>query len=400
MRLRGKSFIMDFFDSLKEYEGMKPGLSRIKKFLKDAGDPQDKIKCIHIAGTNGKGSAAAFLAAALEENGYKTALYTSPHLIDITERIQINGKNISKTDFTALSKKYIHLAKKYKLSYFEYLTALAFVYFAVQKVGAAVIETGLGGRFDATNIIKKPLACVITSIGLDHKEILGNSVSKIAFEKAGIIKKNCPVICGDLPKSALKAVEKKAKPLVLGKDFRVKKIKLSLLGKHQQKNAAVAFETLKILRKHGFKLDDNKIKSAFKNAKWPARLDIRKLPNKAKLLIDGAHNEQAVKAFVSFLKSYLKGKKAVFIFAAMKEKEYKKVLTQILPFAKKIFLPNISSKRAEKPEILEKEILKISKKIKTVKNICVKEVLKHLARDEKNISVGSLYLAGEILKTI
>lgn len=421
----------DFFDKLKEYEGMKPGLSRIKKFLKSVGNPQDKIKCFHIAGTNGKGSTAAFLSSALQESGYKTALYTSPHLTDITERVKINGQNVPKTVFDALSKKYITLAEKYKLSYFEYLTALAFVYFASQKIDVAALEAGLGGRFDATNAIKKPLASIIVSIGADHKEILGNSISKIAFEKAGIIKKGRPAICGDLPSAALKIIRKKADVCVLGKDFfaveskplasfcggkgvlsksspairsfdyygikhNLKNIKISLPGAHQIKNAALALRALETLNE----FDSGKIKRALRKTKCPARLDIRKLSNGAELLIDGAHNTQAVKVFVSFAKDYLKGRKAVFIFAVMKEKEYKKIIREILPFAKKIILPDVSNKRAAAPETLEKEIKNLSKGIKTVKNISVREAVGLLKPADKNIALGSFYLAGEILGLI
>ncbi|MDR2192679.1 MAG: bifunctional folylpolyglutamate synthase/dihydrofolate synthase [Endomicrobium sp.] len=417
---------MNVFDALKEYEGMKAGLSRIKKFLKSAGNPQDKIKCVHIAGTNGKGSTAAFLASALKENGYKTALYVSPHLTDITERLQIDGKNISKAAFASLSKKYSKAAVKYKLSYFEYLTGLAFIYFSLQKADIAVIETGLGGRFDATNVIKKPLVSIIASIGLDHKEILGNTISKIAFEKAGIIKKNRPVICANLPKSALKIIKQKAKPYILKKHFSAKpsclktlsgagknqnfdyfglnaninNVQISLLGNHQIDNAALALCALEVLGGQGYIFKPSKIKKALMKTKWAARLDIRKLPNAAEILIDGAHNKQAIEVFIRFAKSYLQGKKAVFIFAAMKEKEYKKIIAAIVPFAKTVILPYITNQRAVRPEILEKEILKISSKIKTVKTVSVKESLKLLTPSDKNISVGSLYLAGEILKLI
>ena len=536
---------MNFFDGLKEYESMKPGLSRIKKFLKAAGNPQDKIKCVHIAGTNGKGSAAAFLSSALKENGYETALYTSPHLIDITERIKINGKNITKATFAAISKKHAALAKKCKLTYFEYITAIAFIYFASQKVDIAVIETGLGGRFDATNAIKNPLVSIITSIGLDHKEILGNTISKIAFEKAGIIKNNCPVICADLPPAALKIIRRKSKPYILGKDFNaaapaschsgldpesrflrqdcgsgaamtvtapalchsgldpqslllrqdcgipysnltgqapaamtvsapvlchsgldpesilplsssgkskdnvdtgfrrydntklaiqsfdyvgigchparsrrvykfidsatlrrmttnqnLKDVQISLLGNHQIKNAALALCALEVLSDIGYNFNAHKIKKALLKTKWPARLDLRKLPNNAEVLIDGAHNKQAIEALVSFLSGWLQGRKAVFIFAVMKEKEHKKIITALIPFAKKIILPRIINQRAVSPELLEEEILKISNKVEIVKNISVKEALNTLKPGEKNVSAGSLYLAGEILRQV
>ena len=174
-------------------------------------------------------------------------------------------------------------------------------------------------------------------------------------------------------------------------------IKISLLGNHQIKNAALVLCALEILSGLGYNFNEDKIKKAFLKTKWPARLDIRKLPNNAELLIDGAHNKQAIEALVSFLNVWLRGRKAVFIFAVMKEKEYKKITAALIPFAKKIILPRVMNQRAVSPELLEKEILKISNKIKTVKNISVKEALNTLNPGEKNVSAGSLYLAGEVL---
>jgi len=388
-----------FFEELKEYEGMKPGLSRIKSFLKSIGNPQDNLKFIHIAGTNGKGSTAVFLAEILRANGYKTGLYTSPHLVDITERIKINEKDISKRKFNALSKKYISLAKKNKLSYFEYLTALAFIYFSAQKADIVVLETGLGGRFDATNVIKNKLAAVITSIGLDHCEILGNSISKIAFEKAGIIKKNTPVVCGDLPKSALNVIKRKAKPFVLGKDFKIKNIQTSLYGKHQAKNAALALYAAELLKDKGFKIVPAAAKKALLNTKWPARFDIRKF-NGAEIIIDGAHNEQGFDAFFESLKIFSGNKKRVFVFAAMREKKYQGNIKRLSKYAKKIILPDLKNARAVKPEALKKEFAEYIK----VENIIVTDgvvsALKLVNRKEKYAAVGSLYLAGAILKHI
>jgi dihydrofolate synthase/folylpolyglutamate synthase len=415
---------MNYFSSLKEYEGMKPGLSRIKKFLNLCSNPQDTLKCVHIAGTNGKGSVAAMLASALRCGGYKTALYISPHLTDIYERISINGKNISKREFECLSKKYLNLAQRCGLSYFEYITAVAFIYFASKKADIAVIETGLGGRFDATNIIKRPLACIITSIGLDHCEILGNSLSEITFEKAGIIKKGSPVICGKLSKAALKVIAQKSVPFVFGKQFKIsrakfdkdkniqsfnysgtriklKDVKISLLGDHQIENAAVVLCALERICEKDFIFDAGRIKSGLRKVLWPARLDIRKTRSGAQILIDGAHNAQGIKTFVSFYKKYRGSQKSAFIFAAMKEKEYRLILRAVAPFANKFIFPKLSGNdRTVSPEILEREALALNGKMKIIKNVSVKEALACLKTREKASSVGSLYLAGEILKNI
>ncbi len=410
-----------FFSSLKEYEGMKPGLSRIKKFLKAAGNPQDEFKSVHIAGTNGKGSTASFISGILTGNGYKTGLYTSPHLIDITERVKISGKDIPKKSFVDISKKYLPLAQQCGLTYFEYLTAIAFIYFAKQKVDIAVIETGLGGRFDATNAIKKPLLSIITSINFDHKEILGGTIEKIAYEKAGIIKKNVPVICGKLPKKALFEIEKKSKPAVYGKEFKavniktdkknrkqifnyisgkniIKNVEIALLGKHQIQNAAVALRAAEVLSAKGFKFYANKIKTSLASVKWPARFDVRRFKN-TEIVIDGSHNAEGIDSFVKTWKEFYKSK-AVLVFAMMKEKEYKTAVKKLVPVTDKVILVRMQNSRAVRPEILKEEFEKYIPQNEVLTAHSPAEALKMLKKGEKASALGSLYLAGEILKII
>lgn len=417
---------MNFFEKLKEYEGMTPGLLRIKRFLNILKNPQDKIKIVHIAGTNGKGSSASFIAEVLKFSGYKTGLYTSPHLVDVEERIKINGENINQNVFQKYLQKYLKKALDCKLSYFEYLTALAFIYFEKQKVDIAVIETGLGGRFDATNIIKNPLVCIITSISKDHQEILGYTIEKIAFEKAGIIKKRSIVICGKLQKTAINIIKNKSKNNIIKlykKDFRALNSKVSLrcqkfdyvskslylkglqeklLGKHQIVNACVAVCALEFLSKNGFKkINSRNIKTGLQNVSWPARFEIKKITigdRSLKVVIDGAHNEEGLKAFFDTYKQlgFARSKK-VFIFAAMKEKDYKLMVRKIAPFVKNVVLPKVNNSRAVSTDILKEEFLKYIDK----SNICTVDSVKdalNATRDKRIvICVGSLYLAGEIL---
>ncbi|MCL2799053.1 MAG: bifunctional folylpolyglutamate synthase/dihydrofolate synthase [Endomicrobia bacterium] len=416
-----------FFESLKEYEGMKPGLSRIKKFLDSVGNPQNKFNCVHIAGTNGKGSTAAFIDAVLKENGYKTALYTSPHLTDINERIKVCGKNIPKNKFNYIAQKYIKHAIQCELSYFEYLTAIAFIYFAGQKIDIAVIETGLGGRFDATNVIEKPLGSVITSISFDHKEILGNTIEKIASEKAGIIKKGAFTVCSKVPAAALRVIRGKARNVqsrvyILNKDFFIKNatdkefdyhgiekniqdIKLSLIGKHQFNNAATALCVIELLTKNGYAFSDEKIKKALISAVWNARFDVRKVKfnnRKFELVIDGAHNEEGINAFIETWNNsaYCK-KKRSFIFAVMKEKNYKKIAKKIACLADEVILPDLKTDRAVPQNVLKTEFLKyMEDESKIYRAGSVKEALNIIKNKGKAAAVGSLYLAGEILKNI
>ncbi len=413
------------FDSLKEYREMKPGLSRIKKFLKENGDPQKSFKCVHIAGTNGKGSTARLIADILKENGISAGLYTSPHLTVITERIKTDGKDISAKKFKELSGKYFKAAKKHGLTYFEYLTALAFIYFAEKKVKIAILETGLGGRLDATNIVGNPLVCIITSIAQDHKEILGGSVKEIAFEKAGIIKKNARVVCGRLPEAAAEIIKAKAEPFVFNKDFKalnikydtqnkeqifdyrglalnIKGIRLSLLGSHQIINAAVAVCCAELLALKGFALSPGAVKRALRNVSWPARFDIRKVNLKNKkftLIIDGSHNEQAIDALTGALRRYGFGKTDL-IFGIMKEKEYKKIVKKMVPCADNVILPDFGNPRAVKICDLEKEFLKYKPGKKIFKAASVKEALGKLKNGAVAAVAGSFYLAGEVLKNI
>ncbi|MDR3124403.1 MAG: bifunctional folylpolyglutamate synthase/dihydrofolate synthase [Endomicrobium sp.] len=420
---------MNFFEKLKEYEGMTPGLLRIKGFLSVFENPQDKIKVVHIAGTNGKGSCAAFIAEILKVSGYKVGLYTSPDLVDIKERIKINGRNIEQNVFEKYLQKYLKKALDCKLSYFEYLTALSFIYFEKQKVDIAIIETGLGGRFDATNIIKNPLICIITSISKDHQEILGNTVEKIAFEKSGIIKKSSSVVCGKLPKKASDVIRNKSKSNIVRfyqKDFKALNVNMSLngqrfdyiskslhlknlreklLGKHQIINACVAICAVQFLLKNGFvKINSRNIRNGLENTFWQARFEIKKVKINNKsltIVIDGAHNEEGLKAFVDTYKQlgFAKSKK-VFIFASMKEKNYKLMVKKIAPFAKKVVLPKINNNRSVSSNILKEEFLKfvVPNNIYTVNSVM--DALSIVSDHKIIICVGSLYLAGEILANI
>ncbi|MDR0485760.1 MAG: bifunctional folylpolyglutamate synthase/dihydrofolate synthase [Elusimicrobiota bacterium] len=433
---------MKYLNELKEYIDMKPGLSRIKKFLQSAGNPQNGADFIHIAGTNGKGSAAYYIAEILKQNGYKTGLYTSPHLIDISERIKINGKPIPSRKLNSIIKNNISFAKKCKLSFFEFLTAAAFIYFKSQKIDLAVLETGLGGRFDAVNIIENPILCLITSISFDHTEILGSSLKKIAAEKAGIIKKNADVILGGLPKEALKEIEKIKASKVFSRDFsaqnfklcrgfqkfdfycggalKLKNVKIKMLGKHQIKNASLALSACETLKKRGFILKERLIRKALLNVKVPARFDEVKLffegekikemrgaqakvlrNAKTKLIIDGAHNEESIFAFIELWRSlkYDSNKKP-FIFAAMKEKNYKKIIEMLAPLISKVILPDIKNLRAADFKTLKNEFLKYLNAENVVEAHSSREALKFLKGCPIAAAVGSLYLAGDIYKIL
>jgi dihydrofolate synthase/folylpolyglutamate synthase len=412
------------------------GLSRISSFLSSIGNPHHQLQTIHVAGTNGKGSTAMFMHEILHAGGYKVALYTSPHLIDITERIKINGINIPQQIFNYISKKYLQKAREYQLSYFEYLTVIALIYFVKQQVDIAIIETGIGGRLDATNIIKNPIVCVITSIAEDHKNILGSTITNIAVEKAGIIQESADVVCGKLPKQVMPIFYKRTsrKMYVYNVDFQVKSngyqydsnldqysqkfdyininsnsnikhLDTIMLGQHQIMNASTAICATFLLNQRGYYINETHIREGIKNTRWNGRFDIiniKQNSSKVRLIIDGAHNPHGINSFFyTFKQLHLEEEKRTFIFAVMKDKEYKVMVNLTVPFAKKVILPHIHNLRSLDPNILKVEFAKYISQ----NDICIVDsvltslnVKKH--NNETVIILGSLYLVGEILSCI
>ncbi|HEY9295426.1 MAG TPA: folylpolyglutamate synthase/dihydrofolate synthase family protein, partial [Phormidium sp.] len=317
---------------LQSYQhfGVHLGLERIHQLLEKLDNPHKQVPIIHIAGTNGKGSVCAYLSSVLTEAGYRVGRYTSPHLIDWTERICINQKPISPTELQECLERVVAATENNTETptQFEIITAAAWLYFAEQKTDIAVIETGLGGRLDATNVCETPLASVITSISLDHWQILGPTVADIAGEKAGILKAKCPAVIGELPESARIVVEKRiqeldcpatwVKPAIdLGQGLAeyhphpeisvnprssaVKiKYQLPLLGKIQLMNSAIAIATLQTLQNQGWQISPTAIENGIAKTQWPGRLQQTTWKNR-NILIDGAHNPAAAIALREYV---------------------------------------------------------------------------------------------------
>ena len=309
---------------LQSYQhfGVHLGLERIHQLLQKLDNPHQQVPIIHIAGTNGKGSVCAYLSSVLTEAGYRVGRYTSPHLIDWTERICINQKPISLTALQQCLERVVAATENNTETptQFEIITAAAWLYFAEQKTDIAVIETGLGGRLDATNVCETPLASVITSISLEHWQILGPTVADIAGEKAGILKAKCPAVIGELPESARIVVEKRiqeldcpatwVKPAIdLGQGFAeyqlnqnaVKiKYQLPLLGKIQLMNSAIAIATLQTLQNQGWQISPTAIENGIAKTQWPGRLQQTTWKNR-NILIDGAHNPAAAMALREYV---------------------------------------------------------------------------------------------------
>ena len=308
------------------------GLDRISAALKKFGNPQDSLKCIHVAGTNGKGSVCTILESVLREAGYKTGLYTSPHIWEYTERIKVCGIDISKDDFA----KYVFeiAGCGIHLTEFEILTVMMFLYFKRCGVEIAIIETGLGGRLDATNVIKENLCSVITQIDLDHTERLGNTKEKIAYEKAGIIKPGCPVITS----MGYEAIRDKADELdslfILASPFVKPEFAdaLSLKGLHQIENLALAVNVINYLFKD---IDDKIILEGLKKVKNPCRFQYFPKQN---LIVDASHNPNGIQALRNNLDFYFPENKRCFIFGCLKNKDYENMMKILFNEGDEVYL--------------------------------------------------------------
>ncbi len=414
--------------------GIQPGLDRIEYILDNVDNPQKKYYTIHIAGTNGKGSVASILASILQEVGSKVGLYTSPHIFSFNERIKLNGEEIADADLELLVAKFLEIGAKVNATFFEITTAIAFEYFAQQKVDVAVIETGLGGRFDATNVVS-PLFSVITKIDLDHKEYLGDTLQAITLEKAGIAKPNRPLIVGKNIKDVYSTLTKYlySKTGILLAEFLTKfsqpkyideaheklmqinvstpqkhyfRLTTPLLGSHQIDNIATsltAIETIEI----PFGIKDDQIYSGLRNVRQNTglygRLEILRL--EPPIVIDVAHNPNAVATTLSELNLIFPSLRWNVIFAAMKDKDIKGMVEPIVAFAKTIMLPNLSYERAEKNQTI-KEILEETNSLIPNNDMDIPEIYLFdtpaealnfgLECNEPLLVVGSFYLLGEL----
>ncbi len=398
---------------------IKLGLERVSKVLSFLGNPQESLKVVHVAGTNGKGSTCALLESALRANGYKTGLYTSPHLIDYTERIKINGIDIDQKDFAGLLFKIVEISDKQKihLTEFEILTVMAFLYFQEQKVDVVILETGLGGRLDATNVVKKPLVSVITSIDFDHVDRLGDTIEKIAIEKSGIIKPNTHVISLDDNKGidTIKKIvqEKKAHfssvvkfPCLIDKnqnlyEFKDFQFKMPLLGLWQKYNLGLVFKTLEILNIKDFKLNKNNIIKGVENTKWQGRMQFFPEFN---LIIDGAHNVSSAKLLKQSLDLYFPNKKRLWLYGSLKSKNYKLIIKELFNDGDTVFCTKSSFVSAENPRILKEVILSNFNNCNVTECESIKKYVNNFYTksngDSVRIIAGSLYLAGEALSLL
>jgi len=385
-----------------EGRGIKLGLERIRKFLCFVGNPETRFKSIHVAGTNGKGSTAAFVERILREAGYKTGLYTSPHLVSFNERIQVNGEKIS----DELLVKLVGEAKQemedcgISLTYFEFITAMAFKHFALSKVDFAVVEVGMGGRLDATNVLL-PLVSVITNVEREHEAHLGDTQEEIAAEKAGVIKKHVPVVTAEWKKHVLdvfkeKAVEKESQLLVVKDPYAGK---LIVLGSFQRWNAALAVASVKELQKQGIELDETAIVKGLAKAEWPGRFQI--VQTNPTLVLDCAHNPACCKVLATAFNEMFPGKKALLVFGTSSDKKVGKMAGFLAPIAKKVFVTEAKYRPMPAKEVAE-EFKAFGNEVDLVKGVeeAVKKAISSANPGDVVLVTGSCFVVGEAMRFI
>jgi len=426
----------DYLNSFVNYEQI-PGISyaapgyslrHVEELLNRMGKPHFAAKTIHIAGTKGKGSVAVMIAQVLSGSGYKTGLYTSPHLHTLRERISVDGSLISEVEFAttmAKVKPFIESMKQdaafRQLTYFEALTALTFAYFKKKQVDFQVLEVGLGGRLDATNVAS-PVVCIITPISLDHTQILGNSLEEIAREKAGIIKSGCWVVLSLQPEEAASVItdicrEKEAKVVQVGKDItwhktgrslhhqslaiegRTSKYQVSipLLGDFQLENATAAVAALEILASESFSISADHIAQGLARVKWPGRFQI--LQQNPTVLVDGAHNVTSMRGLVKNIKAYFSYKRILLVFGTSCDKDIPGIVNELVPLSPQVIITRTAHSRAAPLSTLAAEFSKRGINIETSETVtkAISRALSLADRTDIICVTGSLFVVAEAL---
>ncbi len=398
------------------------GLETIKRILSALGNPQENFTSIHVAGTNGKGSVASALSSILHESGYKVGLYTSPHLVRFNERICINNCQISDADVVKSYKavQQVHHGDR-SPTFFEFATAMALYEFGRQKVEWAVIETGMGGRYDATNIIT-PAISIITNVSMEHRDYLGNTLAQITRAKAGIIKQRTPVVTAVKQKQAQSVVQrvahtKSAPVFMLGKDFTVRRnrtgyfsyygientwhdLQTPLLGHYQVQNAALALAASELLNKLKAEISFKSIKNGLTKTRWPGRLEI--VSDKPLVILDGAHNLIAARNLSKFLAANLVNRRIILVVGILDDKPYESMLKSLLPVCSRAIITRAKTDRALPPQKLYATAKKIISDVTTVADVAkaAKHAIETAGPDDVVCIAGSLYVVGEAKEAI
>ncbi len=430
----------EVLDKIKKFEkfGSILGMERISILMNKLGNPQNRLKYIHVAGTNGKGSVCRYIYEALEENGYKVGLYTSPFLEVFNERIEFDREYISDEDLKACMETVVNKAEEMvsegfdSPTEFEVITATAFVYFQLKRADFVVLEVGLGGRGDSTNIIEKALVSIITSISFDHTDRLGNTLGEIAYEKAGIIKEGVPVVMNvaqreaqipiareaykkgsvlyDVKKVPFRVMEKTVKGYridgnIYGTDY--SDVEISMLGEHQAENVFTALTALELLRKAGtIKVERSKLYAGLKMAKQIGRFEFLKVVSgengEHSIIVDGAHNADGAKALEKTVKELLPNKKILMITGMLADKDTEAILDSFITLSDDFIATEPDNPRKYEAEQLCREIESRGKKCICIKNPveACEYALKQREKYDVILAAGSLYLIGEIRGTL
>lgn len=419
---------IEYLYNLKIY-GMSLGLERIEYLLEALDSPHKELKAIHVAGTNGKGSVCAMISSILDSAGYKVGLFTSPHLISFEERIMIGGKKIPKDKVCSQVQRIKTVAEDMASSgkfehptYFEVVTAMGFSHFKEENVDYAVLEVGLGGRLDATNVIT-PLVSVITTVALDHMHVLGNSLSEVAREKAGIIKPDVPVITGIADEDILKIITEicKQKDCELytskehvvctlkeasldsqvfdlelkGFDARYDDLRIPLLGRHQLQNSQIAALAVSVLKKGSVHIPEKSIYEGFENTRWPGRLEIAS--KNPPIILDCAHNPAGARALKASIKGLFTGKRLTMIIGIMRDKDIPGIIKELAPLADNIIITKPDIDRVALPKTLKSEAEKYCTDVMVKEKVAeaVEHALKNSSEQDVICITGSIFNVGE-----
>lgn len=418
---------ISYIHSLHRF-GVRPGLERITELLGRLGNPHRDLKVAHVTGTNGKGSATAMIASVLQAAGLRTGLYISPYLEEFTERIRVNGLNIPKGDLVNLLREVRQALSAMTAeglehpTEFEVVTAIGFLHYARQRVDALALEVGLGGRYDATNVVGRPLVSVITNVGLDHMNVLGNTVEEIAREKAGICKPGIPCVTATNRPGALAEIERVCRdvgaPLtVVGREvtFRVLEagpaglrvevrsrngvypdLEIGLAGSHQAENAATALAACEELVKGGLPVDEEAIRRGLRTVRWPGRLEL--FPGSPPVLIDGAHNADGAEVLANSLRTLYRYRRLILVVGILADKEVERVLGTLVPLANLVVSTTPDNPRAVPPADLAHRIELLGRPCLPVPDPAdaLDAALAEASPEDLVCVAGSLYLVGRV----
>jgi len=419
---------IDYLYALQKH-GIKLALSNSYALMAFMGDPHRKFRSVHVAGTNGKGSTSSFVASMLQAAGYRVGLYTSPHLVSFTERIRINGVLISESKVVELAGRVRDVARKaeglggmaaFSPTFFEVTTAMAFTYFAEEGVDIAVIEVGMGGRLDSTNVIT-PLVSVITNIELEHTEFLGTTLREIAGEKAGVIKQRVPVVTGAMQREVIRVIEQEAEARRAGvyrlsKDFMTVpvvsqrgqtfdyrgiktsygKVRINMLGGYQVDNAGLALATIECLNDAGIIVDEAAVRRGLEQARWEGRLEL--MARKPDIYLDGAHNPasaQKLAATVRKMKSAYR--RTILIIGILQDKDCRGIIAALVPLADQVVVTKPTYSRAMEVPALASEIRKLHGSVETAETVgeAIAIARDKVSPDDLVLITGSLYMVGD-----